>query len=128
MKDQLTKRIIGAAIEVHRHLGPGLVESAYEKYLEFELNQRGLATRRQVTAPFVYKGLRLADPLRLDLLVEEKVIIEIKAVEKFTPQHEAQLLTYLRITGFRVGLLINFNCTVLRQGIRRKELPLPYPL
>ncbi len=115
----LSERVIGCAIEVHRHLGPGLLESAYEDCLCFELAQAGLATRRQVELPFLYKGIRLAVGYRLDLLVEERLVLEIKSVERVLPIHEAQLLTYLRMSGLRAGLVPNFNHVVLKEGIRR---------
>lgn len=117
--NRLTEAIIQAAIEVHRTLGPGLLESAYEACLAFELAQRGLKVERQKPLPVVYKDVRLDCGYRLDLLVEDKVIVEIKAVDQLLPVHEAQLLSYLRLSGCRVGLLINFNVKVLRSGIRR---------
>ncbi len=115
----LSERVIGCAIEVHRHLGPGLLESAYEDCLYFELAQAGLAARRQVELPVHYKGIRLALGYRLDLLVEERLVLEIKSVERVLPIHEAQLLTYLRMSGLRAGLVLNFNHVVLKEGIRR---------
>ena len=115
----LSERVIGCAIEVHRHLGPGLLESAYEDCLCFELAQAGLSTRRQVELPVLYKGIRLAVGYRLDLLVEERLVLEIKSVERVLPIHEAQLLTYLRMSGLRAGLVLNFNHVVLKEGIRR---------
>ena len=102
--DLLTEKIIGFAIEVHRHLGPGLLESAYEECLCYELTQNGHAFRRQVPLPVVYKGERLDCGYRLDLVVEDEVIVEIKAIEKLLPIHEAQLLSYLRLANKRVGL------------------------
>lgn len=115
----LSERVIGCATEVHRHLGPGLLESAYEDCLCFELAQAGLSTRRQVELPVLYKGIRLAVGYRLDLLVEERLVLEIKSVERVLPIHEAQLLTYLRMSGLRAGLVLNFNHVVLKEGIRR---------
>jgi GxxExxY protein len=115
----LSERVIGCAIEVHRHLVPGLLESAYEDCLCFELAQAGLSTRRQVELPVLYKGIRLAVGYRLDLLVEERLVLEIKSVERVLPIHEAQLLTYLRMSGLRAGLVLNFNHVVLKEGIRR---------
>ena len=119
---ELTRQIIGAAMEVHRQLGPGLLESAYEECLCHELRLRGISFQRQLDLPVEYKGLKLDCGYRLDLVVEDKVIVELKAVESILPVHEAQLLTYLRLTGKRVGLLINFNVPVLRRGIVRRVL------
>jgi GxxExxY protein len=116
----LTENIIGAAIEVHRALGPGLLESVYEECLCHELTLRGLPSRRQVDIPVVYKDVRLDCGFRADLIVADAVIIEIKAIDKLVAVHEAQLLTYLRITGKRVGLLINFNVPVLKDGTIRR--------
>jgi GxxExxY protein len=121
-KDPRTSPIIGAAIEVHRNLGPGLLESAYEECLRHELHLRGLDFKRQVALPLLYKGLKLDCGYKLDLIVQDQVILELKAVEKLLPIHEAQLLTYLRLTGKRVGLLINFNVPLLTQGIVRRVL------
>ncbi len=115
----LTHAAIGAAIEVHRHLGPGLLESVYESGLCRELWLRGLEVERQVNLPIDYKGMRLASGLRLDLLVNRRLIIEVKAVERLDSIHRAQLLTYLKLTQHRLGLLINFNVELLRSGIRR---------
>ena len=117
--DALTKKIIGAAIEVHRTLGPGLLESAYEACLIFELHQIGLKIERQKSVPLVYKSVKLDCSYRLDLVVEEMVIVEVKSVAEAISVHEAQLLSYLKLTGCQVGLLINFNVTSLKQGIRR---------
>ena len=124
MVNELTKKIIGAAIEVHRKLGPGLLESAYEECLCRELTVRGVPFARQVALPVEFKGLRLDCGYRLDLLVEKKVVVEIKAVESLLPIHEAQLLTYLKLGGWKVGLLINFNVPILMNGIRRRVLHL----
>ena len=121
-KDPRTSPIIGAAIEVHRNLGPGLLESAYEECLCHELHLRGLDFKRQVPLPLLYKGLKLDCGYKIDLIVHDEVILELKAVEKLLPIHEAQLLTYLRLTGKRVGLLINFNVPLLMQGIIRRVL------
>jgi GxxExxY protein len=115
----ITETIIGAAIEVHRSLGPGLLESAYEQCLAFELAGRGLEVASQKPLPVVYKNVRLDCGYRLDLLVEDKVIVEIKAVDGIAPIHQAQLLSYLKLSGCKVGLLINFNVSVLKNGIRR---------
>ena len=117
--NQLTRQIIGAAIEVHRELGPGLLESAYEECLCHELRLRGLAFERQVPLPLVYKGAKLDCGYRIDVLVERRVVVEVKSVECVLPIHEAQLLTYLKLGGWRVGLLINFNVPLLKDGIRR---------
>lgn len=120
-QDPLTERIIGCAIEVHRVLGPGLLESAYVEALSVELAEAGLRFGRQVPVPLTYKGRYLGE-YRLDLLVADAVVVEVKAVERFDPVHEAQVLTYLRLTGKRVGLLINFNRRLLREGIKRLVL------
>ncbi len=117
--DEITRRIIGAAIEVHRHLGPGLLESAYESCLVFELKQWGLRVEQQKPLPVTYKGMVLDCGYRLDLVVEDAVIVELKAVEQLTAIFEAQLLSYLRLTGKKVGLLINFHVPVLKNGIKR---------
>ncbi len=117
--DQLSKEIIGAAIEVHRAIGPGLLESVYEACLGHELSLRGIAYARQVSLPIVYKGVHLDCGYRIDLLVDDLVIVEIKAIAKIESIHEAQLLTYLRLKGLWLGLLINFNVPVIKQGIRR---------
>jgi GxxExxY protein len=115
----LSHQIIGAAIEVHRHLGPGLLESVYESALATELGLRGIQVRRQVELPVHYKEKRLEGALRIDLLVADRIIVETKSIEHIQPVHEAQLLSYLRMAGLRLGLLINFNVTTLRTGIRR---------
>ena len=111
--------VIGAAIEVHRLLGPGLLETAYEVALCKELRLRGIAVDRQISVPVHYKGELLDCYMKLDLLVENSIIIEVKAVEKIIPVHRAQLLTYLRLQGLWLGLLINFNVELLRDGVRR---------
>lgn len=120
----LTQQIIGAAIEVHRALGPGLLESAYETCLCHELTLRQIPFDRQKQLPVVYKGVEIDCGYRLDLLVADMVVVELKAVEQLTPIHEAQILSYLRLGGWEVGLLINFHVPVLRQGIRRIVLGL----
>jgi GxxExxY protein len=125
--DQLTQRIIGAAIEVHRALGPGLLESAYETCLAFELVECGLNIERQKPLPVVYRGVELECGYRLDLLVEEKVIVEVKAIDQLAPIHQAQMLSYLKLSGCQVGLLINFNVKVLKDGIRRVVHNFPDP-
>ena len=118
--NELTSKIIGAAIEVHRLLGPGLLESAYETCLAYELKNQGLSVEQQKPLPLVYKEIHLDHGYRIDLLVNNLVIIELKAVEQITPVHEAQVLSYLRFSGCRVGLLINFNVKLLKDGgIRR---------
>jgi GxxExxY protein len=117
--NSLTRTIIGAAIEVHRHLGPGLLESAYETCLAYELEQMGLTVERQKALPLVYKEIRLDQGYRLDLMVEQEVIVEIKVVEQITPVHGAQLLSYLKFSGCKVGLLLNSNLKFLKHGIRR---------
>lgn len=121
----ITRSIIGAGIEVHRALGPGLLESTYEACLAFELNQRGHIVERQKPMPIVYKAVTLDVGYRLDLLVDELVIVELKAAERLLPIHEAQLLSYLKLSKCKIGLLINFNVTVLKSGIRRIVLDFP---
>ena len=120
--EELTEPIIGGAIEVHKALGPGLLESAYEECLCHELHLRGLNFHRQVALPVEYKGMQLDCGYRLDLVVEDAVVVELKAVERLLPIHEAQLLTYLRLNGSKVGLLLNFNVSVLKNGIIRRVL------
>lgn len=117
--NNLTHQIIGAAIEVHKTLGPGLLESTYEECLCHEFDLRQTHYKRQQALPVRYKGIKLDCGYRIDLLVENSVILELKAVEALEPIHEAQLLTYLKLTGFKIGLLINFNVPVLKQGIKR---------
>jgi GxxExxY protein len=116
----LSGRIIGACIEVHRHLGPGLLESAYEECLAHELQLSGIEFQRQLALPVEYKGVRLDAGYRIDLAVEGQVIVEIKSVEQLTPIHDAQLITYLRLTGYPLGLLINFNVRTLVTGVKRR--------
>lgn len=122
IEEQLTEKIIGAAIEVHRIWGPGLYEEIYERSLIRELTLQGINHKCQLSIPLEYKGVKIGDDLRLDLLVEDKVVVELKAVAELSKVHEAQLLTYMRLTRCRVGLLINFNVEVLRKGIRRLVL------
>jgi GxxExxY protein len=117
--NELTERVIGACIEIHRALGPGLLESAYEECLCYELSQTGIKFERQKPLPVHYKDVNLDCGYRLDLVVEEKIIIELKAVESLLPIHEAQLLTYLKLSGITLGLLINFNVAMLKHGIKR---------
>ncbi len=121
-QDPQTYPIIGAAIEVHRVLGPGLLESAYEECLCHELNTRGISFRRQVEIPVEYKGIKLDCGYTADLVVDDSVIVELKAVEHIVRVHEAQLLTYMKLLSSRKGLLINFHAEVLRQGIVRRVL------
>lgn len=114
-----SEAVIGAALRVHSELGPGLLESTYEACLTEELRLRGHAVRTQVAVPIVYRGLEVPNGYRIDLLVDEQVIVEVKAVETLGAVHKAQLLTYLKLSGFRMGLLLNFQCTRLRDGIKR---------
>ena len=120
--DPLTEKIIGFAISIHRDLGPGLLESAYEECLCYEIEQSGLSFRRQSALPIVYKSVRLDCGYRMDIVVENRVIVELKTVERLLPIHEAQMLTYLKLSGIRIGLLLNFNTPVLKDGIRRMLL------
>lgn len=115
----ITKSIIGASIQVHRALGPGLLESAYEACLAYELGKRGMRVEQQKPLPLVYEEVKLECGYRIDLLVEGAVIVEIKSVDRLAPIHEAQVMTYLKLSGFKVALLINFNVPVLKDGIRR---------
>lgn len=119
LSNALTDVIIGAAIEVHRELGPGLLESTYEACLFYELREKGLAVERQKTLPVQYKTKTIDSGYRIDLLVENKIIVELKTVEKIAPIHEAQLLSYLKMANCSLGLLINFNSTLLKNGIKR---------
>lgn len=121
-RDQLTDRVIGLAIDVHRELGPGLLESAYEACLCHELKAAGIAFGHQVPLPVNYKGVWIEAGYRLDLVVERRLVVELKTVEAIAPVHEAQLLTYLKLTGLRTGLLLNFNTPLLKDGIRRMVL------
>jgi GxxExxY protein len=120
--DPVTREIIGAAIEVHRGLGPGLLESVYEDVLTQEVAARGLEVRRQVSVPIMWKGRELSQPLRLDMLVADVVIVEVKAIEDVLKVHKAQLLSYMRLSGKRRGLLLNFHVAVLKNGITRCSL------
>ena len=117
--DPLTEKIIGFAIEVHRQLGPGLLESAYEECLCYELRQAEMMFARQVPLPVIYKSVRLDCGYRLDIVVEQQVILELKTVERIAPVHEAQMLTYLKLSGIGKGLLLNFAVPTLKQGLRR---------
>ncbi len=118
-RDPLTALVIGAAIEVHREMGPGLLESVYQKCLERELKLQGISFQPQVRLPLVYKGESLDEEYILDIYFPGKLVVELKAVERLLPIHDAQLLTYLRLTQTRVGLLINFNVPVLKDGLKR---------
>ena len=118
-ENELSKKIIGYAIEVHKHLGPGLLESAYQECLYYELTKAGLKVEKEKPMPIVYKEVKLDHGYRIDLLVEEKVVIEIKTVEAFNDVHTAQVLTYLRLGNYKLGLLLNFQTTILKHGIKR---------
>ena len=117
--NRLTETIIGASIEVHRALGPGLLESAYQKCLFHELESQGLQVKMEIPLPIVYKDIRLNHGYRIDLLVEDTVVIEIKTVEAFSDVHKAQILTYLKLSEYPIGLLINFHTKLLKNGIKR---------
>jgi len=121
---EITGAIIGAAIDVHRVLGPGLLESAYEACLAFELTERGLQVARQKELPVIYRDVHLDCGYRIDLLVENVVVVELKAIDQLAPIHEAQLLSYLKLSGCPIGLLINFNVEFLKDGIKRRVLNL----
>ena len=118
-EEEITREIIAAAIEVHKILGPGLLESAYKMCLLLEIEERGLQYRKEVSTPIVYKNKHIDCNFRVDVLVADKVVVELKAVECLLPVHEAQVITYLRLLGKQVGLLINFNVPILKKGIRR---------
>ena len=120
--NETTGAIIGCAIEVHKRLGPGLLESAYEECLVYELVNAGLEVRRQVAVPIIYKGIKLSCGFRIDILVDDFIILELKSVEQFTPVHEAQILTYMKFSEVKIGLLINFNVKVLKDGIKRYRI------
>jgi len=120
--DAVAKQIVDAAYRVHSTLGPGLLESIYETCLIYELKKRGLKVASQVVLPIVYDEIRLDGGLRLDLVVEERILVELKAVEQVLPVHKAQVLTYLKLSGYRLGFLINFNVELIRQGITRLAL------
>ncbi len=121
-EQQLTREIIAAAMEVHRSLGPGLLESVYQACFCRELELRRIPLRQQVELPIAYKGVNLECGYRVDVIIGDKVVVELKSVQEVLPVHEAQLLTYLHLTGLRIGLLINFNVAVLKNGIRRRVL------
>ncbi len=118
-ENQISSEIIGAAIEVHKQLGPGLLESAYETCLAFELRKKGFKVERQLALPVIYKDVKLDAGYRIDLLVNDKVIIEVKSVDALAPIHTAQILTYLKLKDIKLGLLINFNSVVVKNGIKR---------
>ena len=120
--EQIAHQIVDAAIKVHRALGPGLLESIYEVCFAHELARRNLKVATQVKIPILFEDLKIEDALRLDLIVEELIIVELKAVESILPVHEAQLLSYLRLTGKRLGFLLNFNVPLMKQGIKRLAL------
>ena len=117
--NEITQKIIGCAIEVHKNLGPGLLESAYEECLSYELIKRGLNINRQKATPVVYKEIKLECGYRIDILVENVVVVELKVVDEFNPVHEAQILTYMKFAKKTLGLLINFNVAALKYGIKR---------
>ena len=123
--NRLTERVIGLCIEVHKHLGPGLLESAYQTCLAFELEEAGLSFEKEVHLPIRYKGRTLDANYRMDFVIENRLILELKAVETLLPIHEAQVLTYLHLSGHSIGLLINFNANLLKQGIKRLVHNLP---
>jgi GxxExxY protein len=118
-EDRIAAAIVDAGFQVHKALGPGLLESTYEECLAYELTDRGLQFRRQLAMPIVYKSVKLDAGYRLDLIVESKVIVEVKAIDQVQPIHQAQLITYLKLSGCRLGLLANFNVTMFKDGIRR---------
>lgn len=120
--DRVAKQVVDAAFTVHSTLGAGLLESVYEVCLAYELTKRGLKAERQLALPVVYDNVRLEAGFRLDLLVEKSVVVELKAVETLIPVHSAQLLTYLKLSGYRLGLLINFNVPLIKDGIKRLAL------
>jgi GxxExxY protein len=120
--NEVTQKIIGCAIEVHKKLGSGLLESAYEECLAYELVKNGLTIKRQHPTPIVYKEIKLEYGYRIDILVENSVVVELKVVDEFNPVHEAQILTYMKLSNKSLGLLINFNVTILRNGIKRYRI------
>lgn len=124
-ENEIAAQIVDAAFNIHRQLGPGLLESAYEAVLDYELRKRGLRVERQVPMSIVYDGVKIDIGYRADLLVENKVIIELKSVEQLAPVHQKQLLTYLRATGMRLGLLVNFGDVLIKNGIKRVANNLP---
>ena len=120
--DKLSNRVIGCSLEVHRHLGPGLLESTYEQCLAHELKMEGIPFKLQCTLPVQYKGIKLDCGYRIDLLVDDRIIIELKSVERVLPIHQAQLLTYMKLSAISIGLLLNFNVKFMRSGIKRMVL------
>ncbi|MGJ8743021.1 GxxExxY protein [Polaribacter sp.] len=119
MDNKITEKIIGAAIEVHKTLGPGLLESAYQECLFFELKNLNLKVKKEVSLPIIYKDLKLDHGYRIDLLVEDKIVLELKTVETFTDVHSAQILTYMKLGNYPLGLLINFHTKLLKNGLKR---------
>ena len=117
--DQISRKIIGAAITVHRALGPGLLESTYEACLAYELVQLGLKVERQKELPVRYRGVVIDCGYRMDLIIEDAIVVEVKSIEQLLPIHQAQVMSYLRLSGLRVGLLLNFNVRILKQGLKR---------
>ncbi len=117
--NKITEKIIGSAIEIHRHLGPGLLESAYQECLYYELKQAGLKVEKEKPVPVVYKEVKLNHGYKIDLLVENRIVIELKTVEVFTDVHTAQILTYMKLGNYKLGLLINFHVSLLKNGIKR---------
>jgi GxxExxY protein len=118
-EDTIASEIVDAALKIHRHLGPGLLESVYETILAYELTKKGLGVERQKAVPIFYEGIEFPDPFRIDLLIEGKVLVELKSVEKLLPVHYRQAVTYLRLAHLPAGLLINFNVPLLKQGLHR---------
>ncbi|WP_343330887.1 GxxExxY protein [Polaribacter staleyi] len=119
MDNKITEKIIGAAIEVHKTLGPGLLESAYQECLFFELKNLGLNVKKEVSLPIIYKEIKLDHGYRIDLLVEDKIVLELKTVESLTDVHSAQILTYMKLGNYPLGLLINFHTKLLKNGLKR---------
>lgn len=122
MEDLLTKEVIGAAIDVHRELGPGLLESAYQACLEYELLRKGIKVQREVIVPVTFRDLKIDQAYRIDLLVNDQLVIELKTVEVFTDVHLAQILTYMKFGGYKSGLLLNFYVKMMKHGIKRVSL------
>ena len=120
--DNLTEIVIGCAIEVHRNLGPGLLESAYQECLAYELRNQGIIVEKEISLPIIYKEIKIDHGYRIDLLIENRIVIELKTVEKFTDVHTAQILTYMRLGEYATGLLINFNTKLLKHGIKRFKI------
>ena len=121
-KNHITEIIIGKCIDLHRNFGPGLLESAYLECLYFDLQEAGLKVRKEVALPLVYKTIKFEKGYRIDLLVEEQIVVELKCVEMFSPVHEAQVLTYMKLGGYSLGLLINFHVKLLKEGIKRYKI------